>query len=122
MPMIFLKKDFMIGVDGSNDFSVFVIVSFDDFDSVVGEMRTWEPFFVEDMNRMLTIQTGGNLELFSRPFQSEILFKKESRVLRDKNQVFVVGYTFLDRNNLVMTTNQNTIKEVLNRYSVQAIN
>lgn len=117
-----IKNDFMIGVDGDNNFTVFIIFSFENFDSVVDGFREWEPFLVQDTNRLLKIQTGNQgIELFSKSFQSEILFNKESRVLRDQNQGFVVGYTFLDRNNLVITTNINTIEEVINRYSIQSI-
>lgn len=117
-----LTKDFMIGIDGDNEFSLFIILSFQSFDSVVNIMREWEAFFVQDMSRLFSIQTEGQLEIFSRPFESEILFNKESRVLRDKNQGFVVGYTFLDRQNLVISTNVNTIREVVERYTIQAIN
>jgi hypothetical protein len=117
-----MGNNFMIGVDGNNNFTLFLIFSFDNFDGVVDGFREWEPFLVQDMNRMLKINTGGkSIEVFSKPFQSEILFNKESRVLRDENQGFVVGYTFLDRNNLVITTNIKTIEEVVKRFSVQEI-
>ncbi len=117
-----LGNNFMIGIDGDNGFTPFLIVSFEKFDDVVNNFREWEPFLVQDMNRLLKINTGDQgIEVFSKPFQSEILFNKESRVLRDKNQGFVIGYTFLDRNNLVITTNLKTIQEVISRYIVQEI-
>lgn len=116
-----LRKDFMIGVDGNNDYALFIIISFDNFDNVINLMREWEPFFVQDMSRLLIVETGGDLELFSRSFQSEILFNKESRVLRDRNQGYVVGYTFMDRNTLVLSTKLETIRDVLSRYSIQSI-
>lgn len=117
-----LGDNFMIGIDGDNGFTPFLIVSFEKFDDIVNKFREWEPFLVQDMNRLLKINTGNQgIEVFSKPFQSEILFNKESRVLRDSNQGFVVGYTFLDRSNLVITTNMETIQEVISRYNVQEI-
>jgi len=117
-----IENNFMIGVDGDNDFSIFVIFSFKNFDAFVDGFREWEPFLVQDMNRLLAINTSGQgIEVFSKSFQSEILFNKESRVLRDQNQGFVVGYTFLDRNNVVISTNIETIQEVINRYNIQGI-
>lgn len=117
-----LENNFMIGIDGDNNFTPFLIISFEKFDDIVNKFREWEPFLVQDMNRLLKINTGDQgIEVFSKPFQSEILFNKESRVLRDSNQGFVVGYTFLDRQHLVITTNIKTIQEVVSRYSIQEI-
>lgn len=117
-----IENNFMIGVDGDGNSSVFVILSFKNLDAFVDGFREWEPFLVQDMNRILKINTSGQgIEVFSKPFQSEILFNKESRVLRDQNQGFVVGYTFLDRNNVVISTSIETIQEIINRYSIQGI-
>lgn len=117
-----MKDDFMVGIDGNNNFAVFIMFSFDNFDSVVSLLREWEPFFIQDMVRIMNIQTSGQgIEIFSKSFDSEILFNKESRVLRDQNQGFVAGYTFLDRNTVVMSTNLETIQEVINRYTIQKI-
>jgi hypothetical protein len=116
-----LGQNFMLGFDSDNNYSVFLIVTYSNFDTMVKVMRAWEPFLVQDMTRLLSIQTGNDLELFSKPFNSEIIFNKESRILRDGNQGFVVGYTFMDRNTIVLSTNLATIQEVLKRYSIQEI-
>lgn len=117
-----LSSEFMVGVDGDNNFATFIIISFENFDKVVQLMREWEPFLMDDFVRFFDIKTDSiESSIFAKTFDSEILFNKESRVLRDKNQGFVMGYSFLDRNHLVITTNLKTIQEVLDRYTVQSI-
>lgn len=115
-----ISNDFMVGIDGTNNFTPFIILSFSNFDTALSGLRDWEPFLLQDTALLLGIKTEG-LSLFSKQFESEFLFNKESRVLRDENQGFVVGYTFINRNTIVITTGSTTLEEVLKRFANQSI-
>lgn len=117
-----LQKDFMIGFfQEQNKKEVFVILQFDQFDTFVNQMREWEPFLLEDLITLFSITNNTGSVLFSQTFNSEILLNKESRILRDQNQNFILGYTFADRGTVVITSSKETLTEILERYSIQAI-
>jgi len=115
-----IKDNFMIGVDEGHKYSTFIIVTFRDFDKTLQYMREWEPFLLQDTITLMSADIS-DASIFTQFFQSEIINNKESRVLRDKNQGFVLGYTFMDRSTLVISSNEATISEVLKRYSIQSI-
>jgi hypothetical protein len=117
-----LQKDFMVGFfQEQREKEVFVILQFDQFDTFVNQMREWEPFLLEDLITLFSITNTSGSILFSQPFNSEILLNKESRILRDQNQNFILGYTFADRGTVIITSSKETLTELLDRYSIQAI-
>jgi hypothetical protein len=119
-----LQYDYMMGVynEEAQEQEVFAILRFDTFDTFVLRMREWESFLLEDLLSFFSISLSGEgSSIFSKEFSSEIILNKESRILRDANQGFVLGYTFLDRETVVITTSRETLNEIIDRYSVQAI-
>jgi len=117
-----LQKDFMLGVySGIEKKEAFMILQFDDFDTFVNQMRVWEPFLLEDLITLFSITNTYGSVIFSQPFSSEILLNKESRILRDANQNFVLGYTFADRGTVIVTSSKEALTEILDRYSIQSI-
>lgn len=116
-----VQDTFMIGSVGEIDKKLFIITTFDDFESEVSIMREWEPFMLEDMSGLFAVKNSTGIDIFSKPFQSEIVLNKESRILRDDDQNFVLGYMFLDRNTMVVASDLSVLQEVFDRYVVQTI-
>lgn len=119
----FLQYDYMMGLYQEGETKEpFLVFRFDSFDSFVLYMREWEPFLLEDTVSFFSISTLGlGSGIYSKNFSSEILLNKESRILRDDNQNFVLGYTFLDRKTVVITRSKQTLTELIERYANQAI-
>lgn len=114
------RDDYMMGyVQNTND--VFVILKFNDFDTVLNAFREWEGFLVQDFTTLMNLGPFTNADIMSRDFQSEILFNKISRVVRGDAGEAILVYTFMDRNHLVIASQEKTIEEVLSRFSVQSI-
>lgn len=115
-----VRDDFMLGYLGQTK-DVFLILKFEDFDSVLSLMREWEDFLVQDMVSLMNIPPINNASIFAKDFDSEIILNKSSRVLRNDDQSTILMYTFMDRKHLVLASKQETIQEVLNRYTIQEI-
>lgn len=114
------RDDYMLGYLQNTD-DVFIILKFTDFDIVLDAMRTWEDFLVQDFTTLLGLGPFANADIMSQEFESEILFNKISRSVRNREGDVVMVYTFMDRRHLVLASKPQTIEEVLNRFGIQAI-
>lgn len=119
LPVLF-QDDFMFGYL-QNTQDNFLILKFSDFDTVLSSMREWEDFLIQDFVTLMQIGPINNSEIFTKDFESEIILNKASRVVRDTSQNIVFMYTFMDRQHIVLASKQETIQEILSRFSVQAI-
>ena len=69
-----------------------------------------------DLSQIFNI---GNMTLVAepdRPFEDRIIRNKDVRVMKDSAGNIVLLYGFLDQKNLVITTNEQTFQEILNRF------
>lgn len=55
---------------------------------------------------------------FIPSFKDEVLFNRDARVLRDKDGEILILYTFQDQETLIITNDEDTLEEVLERISV----
>lgn len=119
LPAMF-RDDYMLGYAQNLD-DMFVVFKFNDFDEVLNAMREWEDFLVQDFVTLMRLGPFTNADLVSRDFESEVVLNKISRTLRDDAGQTIMLYTFIDRNHLVIATKEQTVQEILSRFSVQSI-
>jgi len=115
-----LKDQYMIGTHTSiKDASkphLFLIFQTNDFNVAYGGMLKWEDTLLDDLFGLFDINVSDSrAELFERPFKDIIIANIDARILYDSEGNEVLYYIFLDDDKIVITDNQETIKEILTR-------
>jgi hypothetical protein len=105
---------------GNQPFIVFKISSYED---AYSGMNAWESNMIRDVQPIFlsksdqlagpyfTVTTSGE----SYTFRDALFQNKDIRIIQNKQGKIIFLYSFVDPTTLVITTNENTLKEILNR-------
>lgn len=130
-----LKPDFMFGghvFDGNQPFLIFKTTF---FENAFAGMLKWEddmafdigPLFVHKKQSLARTPDGKTatqtptraareaVPLADQHFEDAVVENKDARVVRDGSGKIIFLYTFADRDTLIMTTNESTLKEIIFR-------
>ena len=118
-----LDNGFMIGVYNNNAKNhLFIILKTNDYNQSFAGMLSWESNILSDMFTLFqTDVSTGSQSIFETPWSDKIIENKDSRVLRDENGKELLTYMFLGKDKLVITDDQDSIREILVRLVTQNI-
>jgi mRNA-degrading endonuclease RelE of RelBE toxin-antitoxin system len=125
-----LQTSFMVGVHVFDGNQPFIILNTSFYENAFVGMLEWErsikedlsPFFAEKEIAVNTLaQVATTTEIKVLTFNDLVLKNKDTRVLKNKNGDIVLIYSFIDKNTIVITTNEHTFSEVLTRYSSRSV-
>jgi len=91
---------------------LFLLFKVKDYDIVYAGMLQWEKTMLNDMFSLFSINTVGNISLSEMPFKDALINNKDMRVLYNDAGDNILSYVFIDKNNLIITDNQDTIEKV----------
>ncbi|MEK7652850.1 MAG: hypothetical protein AAB334_02825 [Patescibacteria group bacterium] len=132
----YLDNEFMFGVHSVRNIEPFLILKTSSFENAFTGMLEWEKnmendlgsIFIESPNKNktadennvgLTTDSGTTMsESFiniKKTFEDVVIRNKDTRVLNDAKGNSKLMYLFPDRNTILITTNQYTVAEVLDR-------
>jgi hypothetical protein len=86
-----------------------------DYDSAFAGIIKWERFMAADLQGILLLPNLDNINNF---FEDKVIQNHDTRVLNDKNGNSLLLYSFINRNYLVLTTNEEPLKEIFRRFSL----
>ena len=118
-----LYPQFSLGVYSlpeGND--LFILLRVKDFNDTFSAMREWESYMLTELVRLFNIKTGSyGKEIFNKDFVTETIFNKEARILKDDDGKAILSYIFLDTRTLMITTQTDSVEEVIKRINLQTI-
>lgn len=83
-----------------------------DYDSAFAGIIKWERTIGQDLEEIFFLSpTSGD-------FQDKVIQNHDARILNDKDGNSVLIYSFINRNYLVLTTNEEPLKEIFRRFSL----
>ena len=96
----------------------FIFVSVDSFDNAFDGMLRWEKAVKENLGPIFLKPETVTADKIpdNIDFEDLIIRSKDTRILKDNSGTIVLLYSFLDPKNLVITTNERTFQELLNRF------
>ncbi len=109
-----LDSKYMFGVYSFDTNELFIILTVNDYANAYSGMLKWEPEMVSDFSSLFKIKSGDTDGIFA----DESLKNKDLRILVDVNKKTILSYSFLDRNTIVITTNENILTSVLGKYLI----
>ncbi len=126
-----LLPNFVLGVHVFDGNQPFLIFKTDSYEQVFAGMLTWETSMQSDLSplfdRTPTAHIAGSgstaaqavsaPQLLSTPFIDRVVENHDARVIQNSSGDILLLWTFIDRNTLVITTNEYTLREIISRLS-----
>jgi hypothetical protein len=110
-----LSANYMFGVYSFDKNQPFVILTVDDFGQGFSGMLKWEGTMIADLGGIFGI-TASSSPAGGFAFTDESVSNKDLRIVRDTSRKTILLYSFLDKNTVLITTNENTFNALLNKY------
>lgn len=117
---------FMLGTytkkQGGTKSHLFLIIETKNYDQAFAGMLTWEKTLFDEMFSIFGIDVNQDRSvLFSKNFEDLLIDNNDARIIKDNTGQAVLYYMFIGKNNLVITDDIDTIKEITKRIRTQSI-
>ncbi|MDE2213088.1 MAG: hypothetical protein KGJ34_00955 [Patescibacteria group bacterium] len=124
-----LDPTFLLGVHSFDGNQAFLIFTTNSYDQAYAGMLSWEDTMQTDLSPLfdrtppIHIPEEGNTaaeaiaapQLLQSPFSDLVVDNEDARVIQDSSGDILLLWTFVDRQTLVITTNQYTLQEIISR-------
>ena len=107
------EDKYMLGIYSYDTNEPFIIFTTNDFAGSFSGMLNWEKNIARDIGPIFAINTAS-----TTTFVDEALQNKDLRVLKDNNRKSVLVYSFIDKNTLVITANENVLTAIVGKYII----
>jgi hypothetical protein len=103
-----------------NENNNFLIFQTSDYSLSYAAMLDWEKTMLKDLFILFNINiTDLNNPIFGQPWKDLIVNNKDVRVLYGENGEGILYYVFVNKNNFIIASNIDTLKEVMERLIVK---
>ena len=120
-----LENDYAFGIHSFENNTPFIVFKVSSYEQAFGGMFLWERDMVSDLSIFFDIPEKDSVVLgaststppnTSEAFVDRVVKNKDTRmIVRDGNPILL--YSFVDRCTLIITTNENTFKEIMTHLS-----
>ncbi|MFA7216515.1 MAG: hypothetical protein WC095_00835 [Candidatus Paceibacterota bacterium] len=107
-----LKNDYMVGIYSFDKNVPFIILKSNDFGISFSGMLKWEETILKDLDFMFNLE--GDTSEYT--FQDESFKNKDLRIVKNKERQTVFLYSFLDRETILITSNEDAFNALLGKY------
>jgi hypothetical protein len=97
--------------------SLFILISVKDYAESYAGMLIWEKDMPKDLGEIFKVSSS--LSSTTSLFTDEAIKNKDLRVLKDQNKNTVLLYSFVDKNTLLITTNEDVFSALLGKYQLK---
>lgn len=103
---------YMFGIYSFDSNAPFMIFKTDDFGPTYSGMLKWEEHIATDLGPLFSLENASTTNVFS----DESIHNKDLRILKDSYGKTVLMYAFIDKNTLVITSNEGIFNAILLKY------
>lgn len=121
-----LSPAFMVGAHVFDGNQPFLIFKTNFYENAFAGMLGWERNIIDDLfplfktptEETTSSRTVTNTSAFEPTIFSDLVIKnKDARVLKSADGKIILLYSFIDKNTIVITTNENTFSEIITRFA-----
>lgn len=123
------KPQYLLGVHVYNGNQAFIIGNVYSYEEAYSGMLAWEPYLKQDLSPLFNYTPSPRIpeqgvattspnpegQFIKTGFVDKIVENHDARVLQNEYGDVYLLWTFLDRNTLVVTTNDATLREIISR-------
>jgi hypothetical protein len=125
--LLTLRPTYLLGVHVYNDNQPLLILSVDSYEQAYAGMLAWEPYMQQDLSPLFDYTPTAHIpeegvatstpapQFIQTGFVDKIVENHDARVIQNSTGDISLLWTFLDRNTLVITTNDATLREIISR-------
>jgi hypothetical protein len=125
--LLTMRPTFLLGVHVYNDNQPFLIISVDSYEQAYAAMLAWEPTMQMDLSPLFDYTPSPHIpeqgvattttpaQFIQTGFVDKIVENHDARVIENSTGDISLLWTFIDRNTLVITTNDATLREIISR-------
>lgn len=100
--------------------TMFLIFQTTDYNQAYASMLVWEKTILKDLFVLFNIPiTGSDNPIFEKSWQDIIINNRDARVLYGENGEGLLYYIFVNKNNFIITTNIDALKEIITRLLIK---
>lgn len=100
--------------------ALFLIFQTTDYTQTYASMLEWEKTMLKDLFILLKIKiTDPKSPLFEQPWKDIVINNKDARVLYGENGEGILYYTFVNKNDFVVTSSLEALKEIIDRITIK---
>lgn len=122
-------SEYLLGTHVFDGNQEFLILRVESYEQAFSGMLEWERTMQQELTPLFTrtprprIATEGasstqTVSLLTTPFRDKVVANHDARVILNESGDILLLWSFIDRNTLVITTNNNTLSEIISRRSV----
>jgi hypothetical protein len=123
-----LDPQFVLGLHVVNGGEPFLILKTSFYDSTFSGMLDWEKSIAPDLLGIFTkAKAGTSTDILGEKvgdwndaFEDKVVKNKDTRILRDSHGNTVLLYSFINKETLIITTNEATFNEIYDRLTVSS--
>ena len=108
--------EYMLGIYSFDTNEPFIILTTGDFANSFSGMLKWEKGMISDFEKLFSLSQ--NTSSTTRQFKDATARNKDFRVLQNENKKTILLYSFIDKNTLVITTNENILNAIIGKYNI----
>ena len=122
-----MNPTYLLGVHVYNDNQPFFIIRVDSYEAAYAAMLAWEPAMQSDLSPLFNYTPSPHIpeqgvatsttptQFIQTGFVDKIVENHDARVIQNSTGDISLLWTFIDRNTLVITTNDATLREIISR-------
>lgn len=107
---------YMIGIYSFDTNAPFIIIKTSDYSIGYSGMLKWEKDITKDLGKFFNVPQ--NIIGAGITFVDEAYKNKDLRILVDNNNKTVLLYSFVDKNTIIITTDENVFSAILGKYII----
>jgi hypothetical protein len=112
-----IDSRYMLGIYSYNTNEPFIILTETDFGLSYSGMLEWEKSMTSDLGEIFSVSQASTTSIF----EDEALKNKDLRIIKDSSRKTILLYSFIDKNTILITTNENIFSAILGRYMTSKI-
>lgn len=124
-----IKSQYMFGMHNFDGNQRFLILKTGSYDVTFAGMLSWENDLWQDFKEIFSLKSDDNIDsseensigIEIKKFQDAIFNNKDCRVVRNQAGEIIFLYSVIDKNTVIITTNVNTLREIINRINKTSI-
>ncbi len=111
------EKDYMFGLYVSAQNEPFLILKTNSYETAFSGMLSWEDTIIDELGPLFIKDTTLLAETDKKgSFKDRIIKNKDARIIKDVNGNTVLLYSFLDKETILITTQEEVFVEIFGRY------
>ncbi len=124
------ESPYLFGIHSFDGNQPFLIVNVDSYQQAFSGMLAWESTMATELAPLfsripraripeenIATSTPPVSQIFNSRFVDRVVENRDSRAILNESGDILLLWTFLDRNTIVITTNEYTLKEIISRFA-----